>query len=247
VVDQQLVHRYLRPGDDPIGHRMWFGPAAPNDSTTYRTIVGVVEHTKQEGLAADARPQVYMPYSQVQGIGHLTVAVRTAGPPSEYTNAVRAAVQSVDRNEPVAHVRTMDDMIGSSMGQRRLSMVLLGIFAVLALLLASLGIYGVTSYSVTQRSREMGIRMALGARARDVLLMVMRQALALVLGGVALGLAAALALTRLMTSQLFDTQPTDPATFTLVSVLLCAVAVCATLVPARRATRVDPVVTLRDE
>src|SRR6185312_14685746 len=94
VVDQQFVHRYLRPGDDPIGHRMWFGPAAPNDSTTYRTIVGVVEHTKQEGLAADARPQVYMPYSQVQGIGHLTVAVRTAGPPSEYTNAVRAAVQS---------------------------------------------------------------------------------------------------------------------------------------------------------
>ena len=247
VVDQQFVHRFLRPGDDPIGHRMWFGPAAPNDSTTYRTIVGVVEHTKQEGLAADARPQVYMPYSQVQGIGHLTVAVRTDGPPSEYTNAVRAAVQSVDRNEPVAHVRTMDDMIGSSMGQRRLSMVLLGIFAVLALLLASLGIYGVTSYSVTQRSREMGIRMALGARARDVLLMVMRQALALVLGGVALGLAAALALTRLMTSQLFDTQPTDPATFTLVSVLLCAVAVCATLVPARRATRVDPVVTLRDE
>jgi putative ABC transport system permease protein len=160
---------------------------------------------------------------------------------------VRAAVQSVDRNEPLAHIHSMDEMIGSSMGQRRLSMVMLGIFAVLALLLASLGIYGVTSYSVTQRSREMGIRMALGARARDVLVMVMRQSLALVLGGVAVGLGAALALTRLMASQLFDTQPTDPATLTAVSVLLCAVAIGATLVPARRATRVDPVVTLRDE
>jgi putative ABC transport system permease protein len=133
------------------------------------------------------------------------------------------------------------------MGQRRLSMVMLGFFAVLALLLASLGIYGVTSYSVTQRSREMGIRMALGARARDVMVMVMRQSVALVLAGVAVGLVAAFALTRLMASQLFDTRPTDPATLTAVSLLLCAVAIGATLVPARRATRVDPVVTLRDE
>jgi ABC-type lipoprotein release transport system permease subunit len=226
---------------------MWFGMSAPNDSTKYRTIVGVIGHTKQEGLAADPRPQLYIPYAQADGIDRLTVAVRTVGPPEQYAGAVRAAVQSVDRNEPVAHIRTMDDMIGSSMGQRRLSMVLLGVFAALALLLASLGIYGVTSYSVTQRSREMGIRMALGARARDVLMMVMRQALALVLAGVAVGLGAAFALTRLMTSQLFDTQPTDPATFTLVSLLLCGVAVVATLVPARRATRVDPVVTLRDE
>ncbi|MGH7647167.1 MAG: FtsX-like permease family protein, partial [Gemmatimonadaceae bacterium] len=247
VVDDQFVHRFFRPGEDPIGRRMWFGASSPNDSIRYRTIVGVVQHTKQEGLAADPRPQLYIPYSQGSGIDRLTVAVRTVGPPSQYVGAVRAAVQSVDRNEPLAHIHSMDEMIGSSMGQRRLSMVMLGIFAVLALLLASLGIYGVTSYSVTQRSREMGIRMALGARARDVLVMVMRQSLALVLGGVAVGLGAALALTRFMASQLFDTQPTDPATLTAVSVLLCAVAIGATLVPARRATRVDPVVTLRDE
>ncbi len=247
VVDDQFVRRFMRPGDDPIGRRMWFGSPAATDSTRYRTIIGVVEHTKQEGLAADPRPQLYIPYAQADGIDRLTVAVRTVGPPAQYAGAVRAAVQSVDKNEPVAHIRTMDEMIGSSMGQRRLSMVMLGIFAGLALLLASLGIYGVTSYSVTQRSREMGIRMALGARARDVLMMVMRQALALVLGGVAVGLGAAFALTRLMRSQLFDTQPTDPATLTLVSLLLCGVAVLATLLPARRATRVDPVVTLRDE
>jgi len=247
VVDAQFVHRFFRPGDDPIGRRMWFGTPSPNDSAQYRTIVGVVDHTTQEGLAADPRPQLYIPYAQAKDIHGLTVAVRTVGPPAQYTAAVRAAVLSVDKNEPIANVRTMDEMIGSSMGQRRLSMVLLGVFAALAMLLASLGIYGVTSYSVAQRRREMGIRMALGARARDVLLMVMRQAIVLVLAGVALGIGAALALTGFMRSQLFDTRPTDPATFTLVSVLLCVVAVGATLVPARRATRVDPVVTLRDE
>ena len=247
VVDEQFVHRFIKPGDDPIGRRVWFGGPATTDSTRYFTIVGVVGHTTQEGLAADPRPQLYMPYAQHRGIDRLTVAVRTVGPPEQYTGAVRAAVQSVDKNEPVAHIRTMDDLIGSSMGQRRLSMVMLGVFAGLALLLASIGIYGVTSFAVTQRSREIGIRMALGARARDVLVMVMRQSLALVMGGVAVGLGAAFALTRLMASQLFDTQPTDPATLTLVSVLLCAVAIGATLVPARRATRVDPVVTLRDE
>ena len=247
VVDQQFVHRFFRPGDDPIGRRMWFGSMTPNDSTKYRTIVGVVGHTTQEGLAADPRPQLYVPYAQGTGIDQLAVAVRTVGAPEQYVGAVRAAVQSVDRNEPVARIHSMDEMIGSSMGQRRLSMVMLGFFAVLALLLASLGIYGVTSYSVTQRSREMGIRMALGARARDVMVMVMRQSVALVLAGVGVGLVAAFGLTRLMTSQLFDTQPTDPATLTAVSLLLCAVAIGATLVPARRATRVDPVVTLRDE
>ena len=247
AVDEQFVHRFFRPGDDPIGRRMWFGAPTPNDSTKYRTVVGVVGHTTQEGLAADPRPQLYVPYGQASGIDQLTVAVRTVGAPEQYVAALRAAVQSVDRNQPVARIRSMDDMIGSSMGQRRLSMGMLGFFAVLALLLASLGIYGVTSYSVTQRSREMGIRMALGARARDVMIMVLRQSVALVLAGVAVGLVAAFALTRLMASQLFDTQPTDPATLSAVSLLLCAVAIGATLVPARRATRVDPVVTLRDE
>ena len=141
----------------------------------------------------------------------------------------------------------MDDLMSSSMGQRRLSMVLLGIFAGLAMLLASLGIYGVTSYSVAQRGREMGIRMALGARERDVVALVMRQGMTLVLAGVVIGLACAFALTRVMASQLFDVHPTDPTTFATVSVLLCAIAGVATVLPASRAARVDPVVTLREE
>jgi len=200
-----------------------------------------------EGLDADPRVQLYLPYAQREGFANLSIAVRTTGDPIRYVSAIRNAIHSVDKDEPMARVQTLDDLVSDSMGQRRLSMVLLGTFSGIALLLASVGIYGVMSYSVAQRTREMGIRMALGAKQRDVLRLVLRQGMTLVLIGVGIGVLAALALTRVIANQLYAVRPTDPTTFTAVAVLLAGIALVATLLPAWRATRVDPVVALRDE
>lgn len=247
VVDEEFVRRFYKSPADAIGKRLWSGPPTPTDSTRYVTIVGVVGHTKHEGLAADPRVQLYIPYRQIEGPSKMDIAVRTTGDPTRYVSAIRTAVQSVDRDEPVANVRTLDDLISSSMGQRRLSMTLLGVFAGIALLLASVGIYGVMAYSVVQRTREMGLRMALGAGQRDVLALVLRQGMMLVLAGVVIGVICALAITRVMASQLYSVRPTDPVTFLLVTVILSSVALVATLVPAWRATTVDPTVALREE
>ena len=247
VVDEEFVKRFYKSPSDAIGKRLWFGDDTPNDSTRYITIVGVVGHTMHEGLDADPRVQLYLPYAQRQGYANLSVAVRTAGDPIRYVSAIRNAIHSVDKDEPMARVRTMDDLVAESMGQRRLSMVLLGTFSGIALLLASVGIYGVMSYSVAQRTREMGIRMALGAKQRDVLRLVIRQGMTLVLIGVGVGVLAALALTRVIANQLYAVRPTDPVTFTAVAVLLAGIALVATLLPAWRATRVDPVIALREE
>jgi len=173
--------------------------------------------------------------------------VRTEVPPLSLTSAIRQAVQSVDKDQPISQVRTMDQLLDQSVGQRRLSMLLLGLFACIALLLATIGIYGVMSYSVAQRSHELGIRMALGAARGNVLQLVMRQGMSLVVIGLVLGILGALGVTRLLATQLFGVDPTDPATFTLVAVGLALVALVATLVPALRATRVDPLVALRQE
>jgi putative ABC transport system permease protein len=177
----------------------------------------------------------------------MTVAIRTDGNPLGMLSAAREAVHSVDRNLPLARVNTMDALVSASVGQRKLSMILLGIFSAVAVLLASIGIYGVMSYSVTQRTRELGIRMALGAARTRVLALVVGQGMALAGVGVAVGLVAALGLTRLLRAQLFGVGATDPSTFAFVSVLLAVIALAATLIPAMRATRVDPVVALRDE
>ncbi|HEY4133202.1 MAG TPA: FtsX-like permease family protein, partial [Gemmatimonadaceae bacterium] len=160
---------------------------------------------------------------------------------------VREAVHAIDRNLPLSNVNTMEALVDSSVGQRRLSMILLEVFSIIAIVLASIGIYGVMSYSVTQRTRELGIRMALGAARSRVLALVVGQGMVLAGFGVAIGLVAALALTRFLSNQLFGIGATDPATFISVSVLLSLIALLATLVPAMRATRVDPVVALRDE
>ena len=247
VVDEQLVRKFLKSGEDPIGHRLWFGAPTPNDSTRYITIIGVVSHAMQEGLDADPRPQLYLPYHQAGRMNGLDVAVRTAGEPTQYVAAIRRAIQSVDPDQPMSSVRDLDDMVSASLGQRRMSTVLLGTFAAIALALACIGLYGVMSYSVSQRGREMGIRMALGARNVDVIGLVLRQGMVLVLTGVVLGVVAALLLTRVMASQLYDVRATDPATFVGVAVLLTGVAFLATYLPARRATHVDPVVALREE
>jgi len=248
VIDDEFVRRYW-PHENPIGKRITFGPpagAADTSSREWIEIVGVVGHTKHEGLAAEPRIQYYLPYRQ-EVRPALTVVARTSGDPARYVNALRSVVRSVDTDQPISQVRTMDELLEQSVGQRKLSMLLLTLFSGIALLLASVGIYGVMSYSVAQRAREIGVRIALGAERRDVLRMVLRQGMRLAFAGVALGLVAALVLTRVIASQLYEVQATDPTTFVLVASLLTAVALAANLIPAMRATRVDPAVVLRDE
>jgi putative ABC transport system permease protein len=248
VIDDEFVRRYW-PHDDPIGKRFTFGPPAGATDTTSREwieVVGVVGHTKQEGLDAENRLQLYLPYRQ-SGLPFLTFAVRTAGRPEQYVNPVRRAVQSVDPEQPLSGIRSMDELISRSVGQRRLSMMLLSLFSGIALLLASVGIYGLMSYSVAQRSRELGVRIALGAARLDVLRLVLRQGMSLALTGILIGVGAAFALSRVIESQLFGVRATDPTTFVAVALLLGLTALAANLIPAWRATRVDPAVVLREE
>jgi putative ABC transport system permease protein len=248
VIDEEFVRRYW-PHDDPIGKRLTFGPPAGATDTSSREwiqVVGVVRHTKQEGLDAENRLQLYLPLSQA-GRPLLTVAVRTAGQPETYANAVRRAVRSVDPDQPIANIASMDELMAKSVGQRRLSMMLLSLFSGIALVLASVGIYGLMSYSVAQRSRELGVRIALGAARSDVLRLVLRQGMVLAGAGILLGVAAAFALGRLIESQLYGVHAGDPATIIAVAVLLGVTALVANLLPAWRATRVDPAVVLREE
>jgi putative ABC transport system permease protein len=248
VVDQEFVRRYW-PKDDPIGKRFSFGPPDGVTDTTQNEwieVVGVVGHTAHEGLDADPRLQLYLSYRQATR-PFMAVAVRTTGSPDRYVNLVRDAVRSVDPDQPISGVSDMEELLSKSVGQRRLSMLLLSLFSGIALVLASIGIYGVMSYSVTQRSRELGVRIALGADRGDVLRLVLRQGMGLALAGIGIGLAAALALTRLIESQLYGVAATDPLTFVLVAGVLATTALVANLIPAFRAMRMDPAVVLREE
>jgi putative ABC transport system permease protein len=171
--------------------------------------------------------------------------VYTVGDPRRFLDAIRNQVRSLDREQPVAAVKTMDELLQSSVGRQRLTLILLGAFAVVALLLAAVGIYGLIAYSVTQRTQELGIRRALGAQQTDILWLVIGQGLALTFAGVGIGIAAALALTRLMKDLLFHVNPTSPATFCAIAILFVVVSLAAALIPAWRATRVDPMTALR--
>ncbi|MGH7579832.1 MAG: ABC transporter permease [Gemmatimonadales bacterium] len=248
VIDQEFVRRYW-PDEDPLGKRFTFGPPDGVSDTTQNEwieVVGVVGHTAHEGLDADPRIQLYLPYRQVT-FPFMAVAVRTTGSPDRYVNLVRQAVRSVDPDQPISAVSNMDELLSQSVGQRRLSMMLLSLFSGIALVLASIGIYGVMGYSVTQRSRELGVRIALGANRGDVLRLVLRQGMGLALLGIGIGLTGALALTRLIESQLYGVAATDPATFALGAAILAATALLANLIPAVRAMRMDPAVVLREE
>ncbi|MFI5235728.1 MAG: ABC transporter permease [Gemmatimonadales bacterium] len=244
IVDQEMVDRYW-PHTDPIGRRLTFDNLT--DSTVHWIqVVGVVGHTMHEGLDAKKRTQLYLPLAQ-QGLPFLGFTVRTAGDPMTALPAVRAAVKGVDADLPLAGVKTMDELIEQSTGSRRFAMILLGGFALLALVLASIGLYGVMSYTVTQRTRELGVRLALGANAGDVLGLVLGQGVRLALAGVGIGLVAAFGVTRVMQSLLFNLSPTDPLTFVAIPLILVSVALLASYLPARRATQVDPMVALRAE
>jgi len=242
VINESLARRVFA-GADPIGKRLtvW------RDEKFAREIIGVVGDVKSSRLDAETSAQIYVPYAQDAGWGGLSLAVRTTGEPETLTAAVRGAVLSIDKNQPVYDIKTMDDVLSASVANNRLVVLLFGLFALLALLLATVGIYGVMSYSVAQRTHEIGIRMALGAQPSDVLRLILRQGLALTLAGVGLGLAGSFALSRLLASQLFGVSATDPVTFGALSLLLTAVALVACYIPTRRAMKVDPMVALRNE
>jgi len=220
-------------------------------------IVGVVHHVKQWGLDADPRSaieaQLYYPFMQLPEklmpmvADAVAVVLRTTSEPTQVMTAVRRAVGEVEPADVIYRVQTMDDVVATSFAARRLSMILLSGFAALALILACIGIYGVISYLVSQRTREIGVRIALGAQRAEVLRLVLREGTSMAAVGVVVGAGSALALTRLMANQLFGVTAHDPLTFTVVAALILLVALAACFVPALRATRVDPVVALRAE
>ncbi|HKY06345.1 MAG TPA: FtsX-like permease family protein, partial [Blastocatellia bacterium] len=214
------------------------------------TIVGVVKDVRHTGLSQAVAPEVYNPHEQAQGIEisrSMYVAVRTTADPLSIIGAVKSQVAAIDRDQPIANISTMQERLRGSLSQPRFNTLLLGVFASVAMILAAVGIYGVMAYSVTQRTHEIGVRMALGARQSDVLRMVIGQGLVLTVAGIAIGLVAAVLMTRLMESLLFGVSATDPLTFALIALLLGSVAVLASYIPARRAMKVDPMVALRYE
>ncbi len=244
VVINQTMAQTFWPGQDPLGRRIQPGMTDP-----WCTIVGVVEDVKNAGLDRPAGTEIYLPYRQAQASGYrnMYVVIRGRGDPRPLVGAVRQELSRLDSALPLAQVRLMDDVMSAAQSQPRFLTILLGLFSGVALAIATVGIYGVISYTVARRSKEFGLRMALGAQPGDVLRLVMKQGAGLALLGVGVGLAAAFGLTRLMSTLLFGITPTDPATFGSVSLVLAAVALAACYVPARRATRVDPIQTLRYE
>ena len=244
IVNEEMVREYFQ-NEDPIGKRVRW---ARDPEIHWITIVGVVGDVKHFGLDLPELPALYSPYTQVAPWKRwMSIAARTEGNPTAMAQSIKQEIWKVDPQLPVTKVATMSEVAAGSFAARRFNMSLLTLFAGLALILAAIGIYGVMSYAVTQRTQEIGIRMALGARTFDVLRLVLRNAMTLVLTGIALGLVAAFALTRLMVTLLFGVTPTDALTIGLVSVVLIAVAFLACFVPARRATKVDPLVALRYE
>lgn len=251
VIDENMS-RELFPDKDPIGQHLLL-----NEGAIRFEIIGVVNHIKHLSWEADAqsrvRFQMYSNYNQIpdqwfaQATRTMSLVVRTNSDPLSLSGALRGQVADVDKDQPIYNLKLMDELISGSISQQRFAMMLLVAFAGVAMMLAAVGIYGVTSYSVTQRAREIGIRMALGARRRDVLNLVVTQGLKLVMAGVAIGLGGAFALTRVMSSLLFGVSATDPLVFVLTSVALTGVALAASFIPARRATKVDPMVALRYE
>ncbi|MDQ3803685.1 MAG: ABC transporter permease [Acidobacteriota bacterium] len=241
VIVNESVARRFWPGESAVGKRVRTDPSRP-----WLTVVGVVGEVRHYSLEAAPNMQLYLPHRQVPS-QVMTFAVRSAGDPGAQAAAVRGQVWAVDKDQPVYDVRTMGQLLSESLAQRRFTMLLVGVFAGVALLLAAVGLYGVMNYAVAQRTHEIGIRMALGAQRGDVLRIMLGQGMALTLGGVGLGLVAAAGLTRVLESLLYGVSALDPAVFAGVTFILIAVAFLACCIPARKATRVDPIVALRYE
>jgi putative ABC transport system permease protein len=240
VINETMALKHW-PGEDPIGKRVRIAWDSLEDE-----VIGVVGDVRHAGLDGEIRPMTYWPYAR-WSYGTMTVTVRTTADPNRVVTSIASLVRQLDPELVVANVKTMDEVVADSVAQRRLTMLLLTVFAGTALLLAAVGIYGVIAYSVTERTQEIGIRMALGAQRGAVLRMVITQALVLAVTGIAVGGGGALLLTRLMEGLLFEVKPADPLTFGVVSGILAAVALLASYIPGRRATLVDPVIALRAE
>jgi predicted permease len=242
VINEALA-QHLWPNEDPVGRDL---PLPGPEGSAGIRILGVVGNTHHEGPGQDVESEIYVPYLQEPG-NMMQLAIRTAADPASLASAVRREVAAVDPEQPIARMSTLEQTLSESVAPRRFNMLLIGIFAAIALTLSTVGVYGVVAYSVSQRTHEVGIRMALGAQRADVLRMVVGQGLQMTLIGVGIGIVGALVLTRFLSSLLYGVKPTDPLTFVAVSLILIAVALVACYIPARRAAKVDPMVALRYE
>jgi putative ABC transport system permease protein len=240
IINDELARIYFS-GEDPIGKRISF-----DDRQSWISIVGIIGDVKQLGLDSSAKPEVYFPYLQVVA-PEMSLVIRTSSNPLSLAAALKSQIQMIDKDLPIDDAKTMQQLLAESSSGRRFNMLLLSVFAAVALVLAIVGIYGVMSYTVARRTHEIGIRVAVGAQPLDVFRMVIGQGMKLAIIGVACGLVGAFGLTRLMTTMLFGVEPTDPATFVSIAVLLTGVTLVACYIPARRATKVDPLVALRYE
>jgi putative ABC transport system permease protein len=243
VMVSETTARRFWPGESALGKHIKVGQSTSRNE--WLTVVGIVKDVRQFDLVTEPKPQMYLPYTQVEFFEPRALIIRTNFDPLSLARTVRQTVWEIDKDQPVSDISSMEEIVSDSVARQRFSMLLLGVFAGLALVLAAVGIYSVMSYSVAQRTREIGIRMALGAQRSDVLKMTVAHGLRLVLTGMAIGLAAASVLTRLMSTLLFGISPTDPLTFISISIVLVSVAVLASYIPALRATRVDPMFALR--
>lgn len=243
IINEALARRFW-PNEDPIGKEI--GVFGGSHSGKFAEVIGVVGNVRYTGLAGEISLDAYAPYEQVPW-PHIALAIRTATDPAPLVTAVRQEVKSLDSELPIYSVRTMEEVTSETLAPRRLTLALVGLFALLALVLAAVGIYGLMAYTVMRRTHEIGIRLALGAERGQILRLVIRQGMALVLIGVAIGVGGALALTRLLSSLLFGVSPSDPVTFAFTVLLLTAVALLACYLPARQATKIDPMAALRYE
>src|SRR5689334_11336964 len=244
VVISEKTAKHYWPNEDPIGKRL--KPGATTNATPWRTVIGVVKNVRQNDFVAEPKMQMYFSYRQMKDFFVANaLVVRTSVDPLSLATSVRNTFWSVDKDQTVANIQSMEHIVADAVARQRFSMLLLAIFAGLALVLAAVGIYGVMSYSVAQQTREIGIRIALGAQRHDVLRMTVKEGLKLVGVGLLIGLTSAFVLTRVMESLLFGISATDPITFGIICVVLLMVAALASYIPALRATTVDPMVALR--
>jgi putative ABC transport system permease protein len=246
LINQSFARRFF-PNENPFGRHLRFGSANP-----WITIVGIVGDVRGFGLDKQPSSEIYLAFQQQSSLpynplSNLRLIIRTAGDPNSIAPAALAAVRELDKDLPLPEARTMETVLAASVAERRSDMLLLGVFAALALTLTSVGIYGVISYSVAQQTQEIGVRIALGAQSRDVTTLVLKTGMRLVFMGIIIGSAGAFALTRWMTSLLFEVSATDSVTFIMTALLLAAIALLACYIPARRATKVDPMVALRTD